>query len=49
MEQYFQDVAQKLQYDRNSDTFTSHFFQRFNQKPTPQQCREIMNFDFFLQ
>ena len=44
MEQHFQDVAQKVQRDKNSDTFAAHFAQHFEQKPTPQQCREIMKF-----
>ena len=44
MEQHFQDVAQKVQYDTNSDTFAAHFAHRFDQKPNPQQCREIMKF-----
>ena len=26
----------------NSDTFAAHFAQYFDQKSTPQQCREIM-------
>ena len=41
-EQHFQDLAQKVQHDKNSDTFAARFNQRFDQKPTPQQCREIM-------
>ena len=44
MEQHFQDVDQKLQYDKNSDTFAAYFAQHFNQKPTPQQCCEIIKF-----
>ena len=39
MEQHLQDVVQKVQYDKNSDTFAACFAQYFNQKPTPQQCR----------
>ena len=45
MEQHFQDVAQKVQYDKNSDTFAAHFAHHFDQKPTPQQCHEIMKFE----
>ena len=45
MGQYFQDVAQKVQHDKNSVTFAAHFAQHFNQKPTPQKCREIMKFE----
>ena len=45
MEQHFQDVAQKLQHNRNSDTFAAHFAQNFEQKTTPQQCREINKFE----
>ena len=44
-EQQFQDVDQKLQYDKKSDTSTAHFAQHFDQKPTPQQCHEIMKFE----
>ena len=42
MEQHFQDVAQKVRYNKNLDTFAAHFAQDFDQKPTPQQCCEIM-------
>ena len=45
MEQQSQDVAQKVQYDKNSDTFVFHFAQNFDQKTTPRQCREIMRFE----
>ena len=31
MEQHFQDVAQKVQYDKNSDTFAAHFTHHFDQ------------------
>ena len=44
MEQHFQDLDQKVQHDENLDTFEAHFAQYFNQKPTPQQCHEIMSF-----
>ena len=47
MEQHFQDMAQKVQHHKNSDTFVAHFVQHFDQKPTPQQCREIMRFKIF--
>ena len=43
-EQHYQDVDQKVQYDKNLDTFAAHFAQHFDQKSTPQQCRKIMNF-----
>ena len=42
MEQYFQDVAQKVRYNKNSDSFAAHFAQHLYQKPTSQQCREII-------
>ena len=42
MKRHFQDVVQKVQHDKNSDDFAAHFSQHFDQKPTPQQCREIM-------
>ena len=45
MEQHFQDVAQKVQHNKNSDTFAAHFAQYFSQKQTPQQCREILKFE----
>ena len=44
MEQHYQDVAKKVQHDKNSDTFVAHFAHHFDQKLTRQQCREIMNF-----
>ena len=36
MEQHFQDVAQKVHHDKNSDTFGAHFAQHFDQKLTSQ-------------
>ena len=45
MEQHFQDVAQKVQHDKNPDTFAALFAQHYDQNPTPQQCREIMKFE----
>ena len=45
MEQYFQDVGQKIQHNKNSNTFTAHFAQYFNQNLTPQQCCEIMKIE----
>ena len=45
MEQHFQDVAQKSMNDKNSDSFADHFAKHFTQKPSPQQCREIMSFE----
>ena len=44
MEQQFQDVAPKVQRDKNYDTLAAHFAQNFDQKPTPQQFREITKF-----
>ena len=44
MEQHFQDVAQKVANDKNSDSFAVHFAKKITQKPSPQQCREIMSF-----
>ena len=35
-EQHSQDVAQNVQYGKNSDTFAARFNQHFDQKPTPQ-------------
>ena len=45
MEQHFQDIEQKVQLDKNCDTFAAHFATHFNQKPIPQQCRETMRFE----
>ena len=45
MEQHFQCVDQKVQYDKNSDNVAAHFAQYFNQNPNPQQCREIIKFE----
>ena len=36
MEKHFQDVDQKVQYDKNSDNFAAYFDHHFDQKPTPQ-------------
>ena len=44
MEKHFQDMAQKVQDDRNLDTFVAYFAQHFDQKTTPQNCREIIKF-----
>ena len=44
-ERHYQDVAQKVQHDKNSDTFAAHFARHFDRKPTPQQCREITKFE----
>ena len=44
MEQDCQYVAEKLQYDKNSDTFAGHFAQNFDQKLTPQQFHKITKF-----
>ena len=32
MEQHFQDVAQKVTNDKNSDSFDAHFAKKFTQK-----------------
>ena len=45
MEQHFQDVAQKVTNNKNSESFAAHFAKHFTQKPSPQECREIMSFD----
>ena len=45
MEQHFQDVAQKVAINKNLDSFAAHFTKNFTQKPSPQECREIMSFD----
>ena len=43
MEQHFQDVAQKFTNNKSSDSFAAHFAKHFMQKPSPQECREIMS------
>ena len=45
MEQHFQDVAQKVQHDKNLETFAAHFAQHFDQKLTPQYCCDTMKFE----
>ena len=45
MEQHFHDVAQKVANNKNSEYFADHFAKQFTQKPSPQQCREIMSSD----
>ena len=45
MELNFQNMAQKVQHNKNLDTFAAHFAQQLYQKPTPQQCLEIIKFD----
>ena len=45
MEQHFQDLAQKVENNKNSEYFAAHFAKNFTQKPSPQECREIMSFD----
>ena len=45
MEQHSEDVAQKVQHNKNLDTFAAHFAQHFDQKPTPQQFIEIIKFE----
>ena len=42
MEKHFQDMAKKVQHDKNSDTYAAHYAQHLNQKLTPRQCREMM-------
>ena len=44
MEQNFQDVSQKSQYNNNSDSFAAHLTQYFR-KTSPQKCRTIRPFD----
>ena len=45
VEQHFQDVAQKVIHDKNLDSFDDHFAIHFTQKPSLQQCYEIMSFE----
>ena len=44
IEQHFQDLAQKLQYDKNSDNFVAHLAQHFDQKLSPKRCQEIIKY-----
>ena len=43
MEQHFQDVAEKVVNYNNLDSFADHLAKHLTQKPSPQQCREIMS------
>ena len=45
MEQHFQDVAQKVINDKDSESFAAHFAKHFTKKSCPQKCREIMSFN----
>ena len=47
MEEHFQDVAQKVANNKNSDSSAAHFTKHFTQKPIPQECREIMSINIF--
>ena len=44
-EQDFQYAAQKVINDANLYYFAAHFTKIFTQKPSPQQCRDIMYFE----
>ena len=44
MEQHFQDVAQKVANNKNSDSFAAHFAKHFTQQPSPQDYCKIMSF-----
>ena len=37
MEQYFQDVTQKVKHDKNSESFAAHFDKKITQKTSPKQ------------
>ena len=37
IEQHFQDAAQNIVQDKNSDSFDAHFTKKCTQKPIPQQ------------
>ena len=43
MEQHFQDVAQKVANNKNSNSLAAHFAQHFTQRPSQQKCRKIMS------
>ena len=38
-------MSHKVQHNKNYDSFAAQFAQHFDQKRTPQQCCEIMNFE----
>ena len=42
-EQHFQDVAQKVANNNNSDSFAAHFAKHFTEKRSPQKCCKIMS------
>ena len=48
MKQHFQHVAQKVENNKNSDSFAAHFTKHFTQKPSPQQYHKIMSFDIIF-
>ena len=39
MKENFQDVAQKVMNDKNSEYFADHFAKYFTKKTSQQQCR----------
>ena len=45
MEQHFQDAAQKVANNKNSEYFAVHLAKHLTQKSNPQQCCEIMSCD----
>ena len=45
MKQHFQYVAQNFTNNKNSDSFSSYLAKTFTQKPSLQQCHEIMSFN----
>ena len=48
MEQYFQDVAERVANDKNLDFLASPFSKKITQKPSPQKCHKIMSFDIIF-
>ena len=45
MEQNFQYLAQNIMHNNNLDSFAAHFAKTLTQKPSPQQCYNIMSFE----
>ena len=44
MEEHLQDVAPKILNDKDQDSFNAQLATKFTQKPSPQQCHNIMSF-----
>ena len=48
MEQHFQDIYQKVQYNNSLECFAANFDQDFTQKPIPQKYSTIIYFNILF-